>query len=69
MGTINLDFRSLYQHFECGTWMWGSRAVGQLKQDVLDTLAISQEVTREDCKVSVLKGFVQNVLRLFAPLM
>lgn len=69
VGTINLDFRSLYLHFECGTWMWGSRAVGQLKQDVLDTLAISQEVTREDCKVSVLKGFVQNVLRLFAPLM
>lgn len=69
VGTINLDFRSLYLHFECGTWMWGSRAVGELKQDFLETLEVCTQITKQDCHVSVWKGLLQNVMRLIAPLM
>ena len=31
----NLDFRSLYLHFECGVWMYDSKAVLQVKQNFL----------------------------------
>lgn len=38
VGTTNLDFRSLYLHFECGVWMYNSKAVLQIKKDYFDTL-------------------------------
>lgn len=69
VGTANLDFRSLYLHFECGIWMCDNRAVLQLKQDFLDTVEVSQEISFEDCKVSLIKRLFQTILRLFAPLM
>lgn len=69
IGTTNLDFRSLYHHFECGTVVYGSRAVMQVKADYLDTLTICQQVTEEDCSGGVLMRLLQDVLRLFAPLM
>lgn len=69
VSTINLDFRSMYLQFECGAWLWGSRAVGELKQDYLDTLPVCTEITAESCKVSWIKGIFQEILRLFAPLM
>lgn len=69
VGTANLDFRSLYLHFECGIWMCDNRAVLQLKQDFLDTVEVSQEISFEDCKASLIKRLFQTILRLFAPLM
>lgn len=70
VGTINLDFRSLYLHFECGVWMYHSQAVMQVKEDFLKTLEICREITIMDCKkVSILKRFVRIILRAFAPLM
>ena len=50
VGTINLDFRSLYLHFECGVWMYRSRAVLEVKEDCMETFSCSTEVTREFCK-------------------
>ena len=69
VGTINLDFRSLYLHFECGVWMYGSSAVRAVKEDYLNTLEVCQRITLEDCKNSWLMRLFQEVLRLFAPLM
>jgi len=69
VGTINLDFRSLYLHFECGVWMYGSSAVAAVKEDYLKTLEICQEITLGDCKNSWLMRLFQEVLRVFAPLM
>lgn len=70
VGTTNFDFRSFYLHFECGIWMYRSRAVGQVYQDFLDTLEKCEEITLEICKQT--KWYVRifrAVLRLFAPLM
>lgn len=70
IGTINLDFRSLYLHFECGSLFYKSKAVKQLKDDYLETLKICTPITSEYCK-----GFkwyiklTQSILRLLAPLM
>ena len=69
IGTTNLDYRSLYLHFECGVWMYGSEAVARLKKDFDQTLLHCQRITEADCKASVPMKFIQNTLRLFAPLM
>ena len=69
VGTTNLDFRSLYLHFECGAWMYDSEAVLELKEDFLKTLEICQPITSEDCKGNLFKRTVQDFLRIFAPFM
>ena len=69
VGTANLDFRSLYLHFECGAVMYGTRAVGQVKEDFLSTLEACHEITPEDCHRSWFVRLIQSVMRLFAPLM
>lgn len=69
VGTINLDFRSLYLHFECGTWIYGSRAVMQIKQDFLNTLPGCQQIAEKDCAKNLISRLFQEILRLFAPLM
>ena len=45
VGTINLDYRSLYLHFECGVWLYRCQAVGQVKEDMLRTFEISEEIS------------------------
>lgn len=68
-GTANLDYRSLYLHFECCVWIYGSNAVMQTKQDFVDTLPICQEVTEADCSKNPFMILLQETLRLLAPLM
>lgn len=69
VGTTNLDFRSLYLHFECGVWMCDSTAVMEVKEDFLNTLKVCQQITEEDCAVRFPMRLFQDVLRIFAPLM
>lgn len=70
VGSVNLDFRSLYLHFECGVWLYRSAAVLQVKEDCLNTFACSKEISLEFCRGRALPiRMVQSVLRLFAPLL
>lgn len=70
VGTINLDYRSLYLHFECGVWMYQTRSVDQVKQDFLDTLEVSREITLEFCRNrNIAVRAAQSILRLIAPLL
>lgn len=70
VGSVNLDFRSLYLHFECGVWMYRSKAVMQVKEDCLETFACSEEISLEFCTKRALPiRVLQSMLRLFAPLM
>ena len=69
VGTTNLDFRSLYLHFECGTWFYGSNAVMQTKEDFFETLTVCQPILEADCKANPFVKLIQDILRLFAPLM
>lgn len=68
VGTVNMDFRSLYLHFECGTWLYRSKAVQQVKEDFLETLPHCQEVTMEDCRSPLITRLIQDILRVFAPI-
>lgn len=70
VGTINMDYRSLYLHFECGVWMYRSSAVMQVKEDVMETLRHSREITAEYCRSqSLFMRLIQSLLRLMAPLL
>ena len=47
VGTINLDYRSLYHHFECATYMYGTDCVPKIEKDFQDTLLKCRQVTKE----------------------
>lgn len=47
VGTINLDYRSLYHHFECATYMYRTDCVCEIEKDFQSTLAKCRQVTME----------------------
>lgn len=69
VGTTNLDYRSLYLHFECGVWLHQSQAVREIKDDFLQTLKRCQQITLEETERHALARLGQQILRLFAPLL
>lgn len=69
VGSINMDYRSLYHHFECATYMYGTRCIDDIKSDYKDTLAKCQQVTYESIKND--KWYIKligKVLKFVAPL-
>ena len=70
VGTINMDYRSLYLHFECGVWLYDTPCINELKNDFLDTLKVCQPVTRESFENAGWDNvLVGSLLRVFAPLL
>lgn len=70
VGTINLDYRSLYLHFECGTFIYNNPVVQEIEEDFQETLAKCQKVSLLDVKNrKITEKVMGNVCRLFAPLM
>ena len=70
VGTINLDYRSLYHHFECAALLCGVPALEDIRADFEDTLAKSQRVTRESIAHEKLHvRFFGALLKIVAPLM
>ena len=70
VGSINLDYRSLYLHFECGVFLYRSEAVAQLREDMEQTFACSREILKDEWKApGLFLRIVQTVLKLFAPLL
>ena len=70
VGTSNLDYRSLYHHFENNVLLYGCDAVEDIAADFQHLFAQSEEVTRRYCggRGAMLRTW-QYILRLFAPLM
>ena len=70
VGTVNLDFRSLYLHFECGAYIYKNDVVADIENDYQKTLEKCQKITEEDCKKYPWhKKLIGQILRLLAPLM
>lgn len=69
VGTTNLDFRSLYLHFECGVLLYDTPAVAQVKEDFLTTLPQCRRIHPEDCPQGFWARLGHEILRVFAPLM
>jgi cardiolipin synthase len=69
-GTINLDYRSLYHHFENACWIHDPAIAGNIRDDFNNMFAESREVTEEyRSGESAVMKVSQLVLRLFAQLM
>lgn len=68
VGTINMDYRSLYLHFECGTFIYDSKMIQDLKADTLETIELSREITMKDGKMGYLGKLYDAILQIFAPL-
>lgn len=70
VGTINLDYRSLYFHFENGVFLHRCEAVQKVREDFEDIFPVCREVTEQYAKKqSAGMKFGQCVLRLIAPLL
>lgn len=70
VGTINLDYRSLFLHFENGVWMCDTPCIHDIRRDFLETIAISQPVSlRQYQHRNPFLRLYRNILRVFAPLM
>lgn len=70
VGTINLDYRSLYLHFECGVFIYNNPVVREIESDFQKTLEKCQRISIADLKkISPLMAICGRVLRLIAPLM
>ncbi len=68
VGSVNLDYRSLYLHFECAALLYGGRALADIERDFADIEAHSAPVALADCRTSIPGTLVSAVLRLLAPL-
>ena len=69
-GTINMDYRSLYHHFENGCVLYQNEAVMDLRKDFEEMYAVSNEVTREySVGKSRFLRLWQLLLRIMAPLL
>ncbi len=70
VGTANLDYRSLYLHFECGVWLYDTKSIQDIKKDFLKTIEESQQITFSYCaSLKWYKKLRNAILRVFAPLM
>ena len=69
VGTVNLDYRSLYLHFENGTYLYGSEKIADIRDDYLEACRQCNEISVEECWTGPLPEFALSVLRLFAPQM
>ncbi|MCL2517685.1 MAG: cardiolipin synthase [Oscillospiraceae bacterium] len=69
VGTANLDFRSLYLHFECGALLHNTASVFQIRDDFLELLTVCRQISIDDFKSNILMRILKIILKLCAPLM
>ncbi|MBO5995556.1 MAG: cardiolipin synthase [Firmicutes bacterium] len=70
VGTINLDYRSLYHHFECATYMYKTPCIADMERDFQETLSKCRQVTEETIKYeTIFYKALGLVAKFFAPLM
>ena len=70
VGTINLDYRSLYHHFECATYLYEMDCISEIEEDFQNTLEKCAPVTPDVIKTEKLSTKITGFfLKAFAPLL
>ena len=70
VGTVNLDYRSMFLHFENGVLLYDTPSVAHIQADFLDTQSKSLPITLEDCRsIPLPHRLLRDLLQLFAPLL
>ena len=68
IGTVNLDYRSLYLHYECSALFYRASILRDLKKDFEESMDVSRERTLLDEKKGMVYRIINSILRIFAPL-
>ncbi len=68
VGTVNLDYRSLFLHFENNSLFYRASLLDDLKADFLATQEKCRERTTDNIGMCFRKWLMDGVLRIFAPL-
>lgn len=67
VGTINLDFRSLYLHMENGCFIYQNDVIKDIEKDMVETFADSEQITKEMIKSSpASKRLLRAILKMFS---
>lgn len=70
VGSINLDFRSLYEHFECAAYIYKNPVVADIEKDFNETLKECQLITKENYKkIPLITRGLGHIFRVFGPLL
>jgi len=68
VGTINLDYRSLVHHFECGVWLHRTPSVIDIGRDFQETFSVCTLQTEESAKLSFPARIMASLIKIFAVL-
>lgn len=70
VGSINMDNRSFYHHFECGALLYKTHAITDIKKDMMDTFDASAVINLEWCEKNLSRvSILDPILRLISPLL
>lgn len=70
VGSVNLDYRSLYWHYECAAYLYRVPAIVDIYKDFTDTQMMCEEVTPETTKkIGAFSKLAAYILKIVAPLM
>lgn len=70
IGSINLDYRSLNLNYECATWTYNTGVELKIKEDFIETMNKSVEITLQDVeKKNIIIKILEAVINTFAPLL
>ena len=70
VGTVNMDYRSMFLHFEDGVVLYDTPSVLDIKMDFLATQSVSEAISLEQCRaVPWPRRALRALLRVFAPLL
>ncbi len=70
VGTINLDYRSLYHHFECASYLYRTACIPEIEQDFQETLTKCRTVTEETIRQEKLSMKIEGAaMKIIAPLL
>jgi cardiolipin synthase len=70
VGSVNLDYRSLYWHYECAAYLYRVPAITDIYKDFMDTQNLCEEVTSETIKkIGIFSKTAAYILKIVAPLM
>ena len=70
VGTINLDYRSLYLHFECGAFLFDLPMIQEIEADFQTTLEKCEQITIKTYHMMpIFQKIMGKALRILAPLM
>lgn len=70
VGSVNLDFRSLFHHFECGVYLENTNMTAIMEEDFNNVLSQCHQITIDEYKkISKTKRFIGWCFKILGPMM